>query len=177
MSNAGEASPQMGDMIRLGTVAAVDLAAARCTVQTGDILTDWIPWLAPRAGATRIWSPPSVGEQVLLLSAEGSAESAVALLGIYSDAKPAPDNSLNELIRFSDGAQISYDPAAHALVATLPAGGTAAITAPGGITITGDVLVNGKLTATNDVLAGSISLKTHKHGGVQAGGAQTGVPV
>lgn len=30
---------------------------------------------------------------------------------------------------------------------------------------------------TGDVIADGISLKTHKHGGVQAGAAQTGVPV
>lgn len=36
----------------------------------------------------------------------------------------------------------------------------------------GDIQVNG-----GDVLADTISLKTHKHGGVTAGGAQTGVPV
>ena len=56
------------------------------------------------------------------------------------------------------------------------------ITAPdivitGNVAITGDVAVTGAITATGDVSAAGISLKTHKHGGVQAGAAQTGLPV
>lgn len=45
------------------------------------------------------------------------------------------------------------------------------ITAPGGVTITGS------LTVTGDVIGQGTSLHTHKHGGVQTGGGQTGVPV
>ncbi|WP_296811303.1 hypothetical protein, partial [Thiocapsa sp.] len=37
---------------------------------------------------------------------------------------------------YADGAVIEYDRAAHALKATLPGGGTAEVTAPGGITAT-----------------------------------------
>jgi phage baseplate assembly protein V len=46
------------------------------------------------------------------------------------------------------------------------------INSPSVVVNDGDVQVNG-----GDVLADTISLKTHKHGGVTAGGAQTGVPV
>ena len=63
-----------------------------------------------------------------------------------------------------------------ALLAALPAGGVLAVVAPGGVTIEGDVVVTGKLTASDDVLAGEISLKTHRHPGVQTGGGQTGTP-
>lgn len=44
------------------------------------------------------------------------------------------------------------------------------IIAPSGVTIQGDVTVQG------DVIADGISLKQHLHGGVQAGGSDTGVP-
>ena len=40
-----------------------------------------------------------------------------------------------------------------------------------------DVQVNGKVSASGDVVAGDISLQNHKHGGVTAGGAQTQGPV
>ncbi|WP_375194776.1 hypothetical protein [Sphingobium sp.] len=76
-----------------------------------------------------------------------------------------------------DGASFSYNHATHALVVTLPAGGTATVDAPGGTTWTGDIKLNGTLIATTDVVGGGKSLKGHKHGGVQAGGAQTGTPV
>lgn len=45
--------------------------------------------------------------------------------------------------------------------------------------VTNAVTITGSLTATVDVKAGgaAISLVGHRHGGVQAGGSQTGVPV
>jgi len=46
----------------------------------------------------------------------------------------------------------------------------------GHATLTGDIALNGTLTATVDVVANGTSLHTHKHGGVTAGAAQTGVP-
>jgi hypothetical protein len=46
-------------------------------------------------------------------------------------------------------------------------------------TVTADssVIVGGAVNASGDVTAGAISLKTHKHGGVATGGAQTTGPV
>jgi phage baseplate assembly protein gpV len=44
-------------------------------------------------------------------------------------------------------------------------------------TFNGDIQVNGKINTTGDVVAGTVSLKTHKHGGVASGGSQTGTPV
>lgn len=47
-----------------------------------------------------------------------------------------------------------------------------------GVTITAPlVTINGTLHVTGDVVGQGTSLHTHKHGGVQAGGDQTGVPV
>lgn len=37
--------------------------------------------------------------------------------------------------------------------------------------------LNGTLTASEDVVAAGISLKSHKHGGLQPGGVQSGTPV
>lgn len=179
----------LSELIRLGSVASVHLAAGMCTVRYGNpddeeggAETPPIRWLALRAGKTRAWSPPSVGEQAIILVPDGQLAGAIALIGIYSDAFPAPGSTLAELIEYEDGAVIGYDPEGHALTAILPAGATAEVEAPGGITlrgpvtIEGDVTLNGKMDATGDVKAGGISLKTHKHGGVQAGGAQTGAP-
>jgi phage baseplate assembly protein gpV len=53
---------------------------------------------------------------------------------------------------------------------------SAAIEATGGITIRGDVAIEGKLTASDDVIADGKSLKNHTHGGVQAGAAHTQRP-
>ncbi len=55
-------------------------------------------------------------------------------------------------------------------------GGAVAITAPAGLTINADVVVNGKVTTTGDVKAGTISLQTHRHTGVQEGSGTSGGP-
>ena len=183
MANITDPEQITGEVLRLGTIASVDHAAATCTVAAGDIVTGELPWIAQRAGNIRHWSPPSVGEQCLLICPEGDLEAGLVILALYSDACPPPSNSADiSLVAYPDGAQISYDHAAHKLSAILPAGGTAEITADGGITVTGDVTitgnvtVEGKVAASDDVVAGSISLKNHKHGGVAAGAAQTGAP-
>ena len=178
-------------LIRIGTVTSVDLAQARCTVRYGDPddedpgETPPIRWLTGRASNTRSWSPPSVGEQVVLLAPDGQIGNAVALPGIVQDAFPPPGSTTTELIEFADGAVVSYDPEAHALRATLPAGGTAEIDAPGGITLRGpvaiegalsvseDVAVAGQVDAQGDVVGDGVSLRSHVHSGVAAGSAKT----
>lgn len=177
---------ELDELIRFGTVAAVDLGAGRIVVDSGDVQTSNIRWVEGKAGKTRTWSPPSVGEQVLLLCPTGEIFGAIALRGVSQEAFPFPGNSLRELIEFEDGAVIAYDPEAHHLDVTLPAGATAAIVARGGVVIDatdggleikGDLTVRGQVKADDDVIAGGISLQTHKHKGVQAGTAQTQEPV
>lgn len=177
-------------LIRIGVVASVDLQAARCTVRCGDpdegeSETPPIRWIMSRSGNTRVWSPPTVGEQVVLLCPDGEIGAGVVLAGIIRDSFPPLGSTLEERIDFADGAQLRYDPEAHHLEALLPDGATATITAPGGltinadagVTINGDVTLNGTLTASEDVVAADISLMSHKHGGTQPGGGQTGTPV
>ena len=177
-------SGRLGELIRYGTVASVDLVARRVIVRAGEIETDDIRWLATAAGKTRAWSPPSVGEQVLLLCPEGDIAGAIALRGVECDAFPLPGDSLRELISYEDGAELAYDPETHTLDVTLPESATVnihagaiTIVAPDGVSIDGDVAINGILTASDDVVGGGKSLKGHRHGGVQAGGAQTGAPL
>lgn len=174
-------------LIRLGTIETVDLLAATCTVRLSDgedddgepVVTPPIRWLCGRAGATRIWSPPTMGEQVVLLTPDGQIGAAIALTGVVRDAFPPAGADAVELIAFADGARLSYDAEAHVLTADLPDGATASIAASGGITLTGDitidgdVTVTGKVTADGDVVGEGISLSKHKHGGVQSGGAKT----
>ena len=189
MDPVSEVQRQLGNLIRIGTVADLDLVSGRCRVRTGEVVTDFLPWLAPRAGDCSEWSVPSVGEQGVVLCPGGDTHGAVFLRGLYSDAMPAPGggDSLH-LVRFPDGAQVRYDHDAHRLQALLPSGGTAEITADGGVTINGpltvngdtthngDVDVTGTVTADTDVLGGGKSLKNHKHTGIQPGGGVSGPP-
>lgn len=49
--------------------------------------------------------------------------------------------------------------------------------ATGNVAITGDASTTGTITGNTEVIGGGKSLKDHKHGGVTAGGAQSGRPI
>lgn len=203
---------RQANLIRPGKVASVDLAAARCRVTIGDLLTAPLPFLTMMAGEDRTWHPPEVGEQVLVLSPSGELTAGFVLGGIYTTTYPAQSASGDlAKIKFKDDTKVTYDRALHTLTIDLPtSGSTLNITVNGNATIsaTGNALVeaegnatvsagniakveagtrvsltapevkvNGSMVVTGDVTAGGISLKTHKHGGVQSGGSQTGTPV
>jgi len=107
------------NIVRIGNVTAVDLDNARCRVGSGNNTTAWLPWITSRAGSTRCWWAPSVGEQVLLLSMGGELNTAFVLPAIFSDANPAPSASAEAVhLSFPDGAVIEYEPASGALTAT-----------------------------------------------------------
>ncbi len=165
------------NLIRFGTIAEVKMQPPRVKVSSGNITTTWLPWLNLRAGADREWDPPTVGEQVVLLSPSGNLAQGVALTGLFSDLIPANgDREGLHRRTYRDGAVIEYDSIAKRLLAVLPAGGKAQLTAPGGVTILGNVDITGTVTVSEDVLAKGISLVTHKHGGVQTGSGTTAVP-
>ncbi|WP_313539748.1 phage baseplate assembly protein V [Sphingomonas sp.] len=182
MSDLNDPRRLIGNLMRLGTIETLDLAQGTVRVRVGEIVTGDIPFAASRAGAVRIWSPPSLGEQVLLFCPEGDVEAGIILGALFCDAHPAPTSDGTFLIDFADGTRISYDPQAHKLAITLSASGAAEITAPGGLTLNADVKLNGKLDATakitsaDDVVGGGKSLKGHKHLQVQPGSGVSGLP-
>lgn len=127
---------RLNNMLRWGTVLEVDHGAEKCRAKSGQIETGWLRWFSFRAGTTGIWSPPTVGEQCMILSPCGDLASGAVFGGFTSDNHPAPEHSPNvQTARYPDGALVSYDHQAHALTATLPAGGTAEITVPGSVKV------------------------------------------
>ena len=163
----------IGDLIREGVVIARN--GALCRVRIGDIETPDIPWLAGRAGKATIWSPPSIGEQVIVLCGEGDLARAIVLPGLFSDVHPAPAADDSFHVTFDDGCWIGYDPAKGEAMVAL-GDGTRFEVAPGKVRITADVEVTGKITATDDVIGGGKSLKDHKHTLVQPGQGVSGAP-
>lgn len=114
-----ELNRQIENLIRFGTIAEVDHQQRRARVQSGKILTDWLPWVAFRAGTTKIWSSVNVGEQCLILAANGELTTAVILSAIFSLAHDTPSHSPDEhVIEFADGAKILYNQASSALNVT-----------------------------------------------------------
>ena len=220
---AAEIERLLANLIRVGVVTALDEANARVQVKVGGLSTDWLPWITARAGATRTWSAPRPGEQVLVLSPYGDPAQAVALPAIYQDAYQAPAASKDvDRVVFPDGAVVQYDSAAKVLTvttagnviinctqATVNASDSVTLNTPqttctgnlrvnGNTVVDGTTLSKGKITGQGglavsggtgatvagnmaitggEVSADGINLKTHRHGGVQAGGSQTGTPV
>lgn len=99
-----EISRLLRNLIRTCVIVEIDLNDGRCRVQTCGIVTDWLQWLTTRAGCSRSWWAPSVGEQVLLLVVGGELDTAFVLPGIFSDEHPAPSASADAFhITFPDG--------------------------------------------------------------------------
>jgi len=135
LSSLQDLARLLRNLIRTGIVTDVDTTRALCRVETGGITTDWLHWLTPRAGSSRTWWAPSVGEQVLLLAVGGELDTAFVLPGIYSDDNPAPSASADALhISFPDGAVMEYEPESGAL--TVSGIKTASVTASESVVVT-----------------------------------------
>ncbi|SPR99550.1 Bacteriophage P2 Baseplate assembly protein GPV [Cupriavidus taiwanensis] len=173
-------------------------------VKAGGMTTDWLPWLERRAGATRTWNPPTVGEQVVLLCPSGELRNGVILTGVPTDAKDVPSHSADETVtHYPDGAVTRYNHAAGALfvggvkTVVLEAATSVLVKCPS-TTFDGDVTVKGLFSYQNGIAGqggangntikgdfthqdGALSsngvvLDSHDHGGVQRGGERTDGP-
>lgn len=110
---------RLANLIRTGLVEEIDHASALCRVRTGDLVTDWLPWFARRAGETATWSPLTVGEQVMILSPSGELSAGYVLTGLYSDSVPAPsEDPAEHITEYPDGCVVHYNHETHTLEAT-----------------------------------------------------------
>ena len=183
LANINDLARTLRNMIRTGVIFETDLDAGRCRVQTGGNITDWLQWLTQRAGRSRTWWAPSVGEQVLILAVGGELDTAFVLPGIFSDDHPAPSASADALhIAFPDGAVIEYEPATSAL--TVSGIKTANVTASESLTATvPEVLVKAssritldtpEVVCTNRLITGTLEVQKGgtMHGNIEhSGGA------
>lgn len=147
-----ELNRRLDNLVRMGTVFAVDHSVAKCRVQLGALQSAWLPFVAQRAGNTRSWSPPTVGEQVIVLSPTGEPAAGVVLTGVYTAAHDQPSASADKhVVDFPDGARIEYDHVAGHLqvsgiqTATVQAAAHVTVDCPDS-TFTGNVVVEGTLT-------------------------------
>lgn len=175
LNSLQEIARAIRNLIRTGIVTDVDLDEGLCRVQTGGIETTWLNWLTSRAGRSRVWWAPSVGEQVLLLAIGGELDTAFVLPGIFSDDHPAPSASPDAFhVSFPDGAVIEYEPQNSAL--TVSGIKTADVTASDSIMATVPVVLvkastritldTPEVVCTNKLTTGTLE--------VQKGGKMTG---
>ncbi|BBW22086.1 phage baseplate assembly protein V [Enterobacter kobei] len=175
LNSLQEIARAIRNLIRTGIVTDVDHGEGLCRVQTGGMETTWLNWLTCRAGRSRVWWAPSIGEQVLLLAVGGELDTAFVLPGIFSDDHPAPSASPDAFhVSFPDGAVIEYEPQNSAL--TVLGIKTADVTASDSITATVPLILvkastritldTPEVVCTNKLTTGTLEVK---NGGKMSG--------
>ncbi|EMW5170535.1 phage baseplate assembly protein V [Klebsiella variicola] len=179
------------NIVRTGTVTEIDESKWRVRVQSGELKTTWLRWNAQRAGAFKVWMPPSVGEQVWFLCLGGNTD--VAFIGgsLYSDDNPAPGASRNEMVVTApDGATFRYDAEAGALQvtgiksATIEASVKVTLDTPEvectnllttkNLNVTEGGEMHGDVTHTGGAFTSNgVQVDNHNHGAVERGGSWT----
>lgn len=175
-----ELQRRLENLVRIGTIAHVDLSdttAPRVRVRDGKLLTGWLPFGALRAGTARVWSAPTVGEQVIVLSPSGDLASAVVFGSLYCAAHAAPSDQPNQhIVEFADGTRWSHDDQTGA--SAFEGMKTLLIRASQSVTVdTPNTHLNGLVNHNGEAMVSNgVTVHTHQHGGVRAGGDKTGGP-
>jgi phage baseplate assembly protein V len=169
--------------LRYGRVDSVDPAGGTVRVvlasgPDGDVISGPIPY-AQTAGAVKVHSPPSVGQQMMIMSPGGDVRQAVAMPMTFSDAEASPGAAEDtHILTFGD---LALTMEGGSLVLTI-AGMTAAFAAGqitftvGGVATTisaSGLSVDGGQVRHNGTDIGS----THAHSGVNRGGSNTDAPI
>lgn len=139
---------QLNALVLWGIVTAINPATGKVKVSDGEITTQWIDWLVPRFGSVKIYSLPSVGESVMVLSESGDLAQGVAIASLSGGGGVAGQHT----VAFDSGTTITLAEATNTLTITSTA-----------INIVGNLTVSGTLTA------GGINLNTHTHPGDSGG--------
>ena len=172
------------NLIRIGTIEKIDVELARVRIKSGENLTGWLPWITQRAGSTKDWNPPTLGEQIVLLSPFGDLAQAIVLGSLYSDENPAPKNSTDLYhITMPDGTFLTYNHIEHLLLVEVLGNTQLHITGNTQITIDGDATVNiggkAEITAGGEATVDAQAIRLNGGAGVVTGAhicAYTGTP-
>ena len=196
-----QAAAQAGERnagTRLGIVEGYDPVtySVRVSIEPEGLHTRWIPLAAVAAGnGFGILAAPKLGEAVVLVFQEDSILYAIAGLRLFTDdAKPPVVQSGEVLVRHESGSRLFFR--ADGSI-DMVARGTLTSSAPqwnhaGPVHITGDVLITGNETVSQNITAGvdifdrngtkgSVGhirdvYDTHTHSGVSTGIGTTAVP-
>ena len=90
-----ELERRVANVARPGKVTAVDPANGLVKLEVGELPTAWVPWLET-SGAIKSWRPPSVGQQMMLISPSGEPGQGWAMPAGASNANPHPHNKVAE---------------------------------------------------------------------------------
>lgn len=147
---------------RTGTISEVDNAKGLARVKIGDgeagpYLSPWVPWKEVSAGGTSSHIPPTVGQQVDIVSESGDMTDGVIDFSTHSNANPRPHDGPEAVI-------------VHGATRITLGDGVVEIVAD--VTIKGALVIEGPSVDHNGKNIGD----THVHGGIIPGGSDTSTP-
>lgn len=147
---------------RTGTAAEVDAAQGLVRLDLGGgMLSPWVPYVQT-AGALKVHSPPSPGQQMILVAPSGETAQGYATALSFGGGNGAPSSSGDEHVLTFGSVRI--DLTGDGL--TISAGGVSVAISGAGLTVAGGGV-------THD---GKNIGKTHTHGGVDSGPSNTNPP-
>ena len=163
-----ELERRLSDIFRHGTVEQVDAQKQLARIRLGQdaegkpFIGPWVPY-AQIAGALKLHTPPSVGQQMTMLNPTGDFRQAVALPMTWSDQNPSPSDKQNEHVLTFGSVRIELK------------GESLKITVGGHsveISSSGTVFTGGKVEHDGHLID-----KAHKHKDTEPGGGTSGVPL
>lgn len=125
-----ELERKLAGMVRHGTVAEVDTAQGLVRLKFGtadgggDFLGPWVPY-GQTAGAVKAHIPPSVGQQMTVISPSGDWRQSIALPMTWSNENASPGSGADPVITYgsvrievrTDGVKVSVGGASVELTA------------------------------------------------------------
>lgn len=163
-----EVERRQENTMRHGAVEEVDTEKQMVRLKIGkgpdgkDQLSPWVPY-AQQAGALKIHTPPSKGQNMTVLAPGGDLEQSVAMPFSWNNGNPSPSTSADENMLTFGSVKITVT--GDAVIFTV--GGHSVTLSSAGTKFEGGAVGHDG----HDIGA------THRHGGVQPGGAQTDVPI
>ena len=174
----------------IGSITSYDpnKYAAKVQLQPDGIFTGWLPiasiWIGSVWG---LYTPPNIGDLCAVEFINGDLSAGV-IVGRFWNNQQQPlvvqsgecwlVHANGQSIKLTNDGQLTITDGQGA-TAVLDGNGNIVTQAnnwnhTGTFNLKGDANVTGKVAATGDVTAGSISLTNHVHSGVQTGGGVTG---
>jgi len=154
-------------LLRFGRISDIDADKGLCKVSFGEdeVVTDWLPTIHNGASGNSYFHTFDIQEHVACLMSDNGI-TGVILGAIYSK-NLQPEESGQDVVSvvFNANNKVVFNRST----------GEMTIKASGGVTIDGDLTVNGSVDASADVTAGitSVSLIGHTHQVIVTGNPET----
>ncbi len=129
---------RISNLARFGTIAETKSAngKALARVKVGERVTDFLPVMSFSSSFRRHWIPIRPGEQALVVSPFGEADSGIVVRGIFNHGQKEPSGAddTTEIIEWEDGTRIAIDTIAKTI--KVDASGSVSVVAAGPVYIT-----------------------------------------